>query len=133
MPYLLDTNICVFYLRGVPSVRQKLHTVGREICSISEVVVFELRFGAENSDDPIAGHLLIDDFLDGIEVIPIANTVMRYAKEKTRLRKLGIPLHDEFDLLIGVTAVEYNYILVTGNTKHFARFESIQLENWLLP
>ncbi len=131
MPYLLDTNICVFYLRGVPSIRQKLHDIGREACVISEVVIFELRFGAENSADPAVGHQLIDDFLEGLEVVPIANVVMRYAKEKTRLRKLGTPLHDEFDLIIGVTAVEHDYTLVTDNTKHFNRIENIQLENWL--
>lgn len=131
MIYLLDTNICVFYLRGNPTVREKLHSVGRKACGISEITIFELRFGAENSDDPPEGHRRIDSFLRGLEVVPVIDTANRYAKEKTRLRKLGIPLHDEFDLLIGVTALEYNYTLVTDNTKHFARFENIQLENWL--
>lgn len=131
MIYLLDTNICVFYLRGNRTVREKLQAVGRKACGVSEISIFELRFGAENSDDPAEGHRRIDRFLRGLEVVPIVDVVMRYAKEKTRLRKLGTPLHDEFDLLIGVTALEYNYTLVTDNTKPFARFENIQLENWL--
>ena len=132
MTYLLDTNICIFWLRGNPVIRQKIDAVGRKRCFISQITVFELRFGAENSDDPVKSHGAVDKFLQGLTIIPIEIVVMRYASEKTRLRKLGTPLHDEFDLLIGVTAVEYNHILVTDNTKHFEKIENIQLENWIL-
>lgn len=105
--------------------------MGINACCISVVTVFELRFGAENSDDPPKLHIDLDNFLQGLTIIPIDNIVMRYAGEKTRLRKLGIPLQDEFDLLIGATALENNFVLVTDNTKHFARFKNIKLENWM--
>lgn len=39
-------------------------------------------------------------------------------------------MHDEFDLLIGVTAVEHELILVTDNQKDFVRLDGIQPENW---
>ena len=132
MTYLLDTNICVFWVRGNGAIRQKFDAVGMEECCISEATIFELRFGAENSKNPTKNHSVVDRFLIGLTILPIANVVMRYAKEKTRLRKLGTPLHDEFDLIIGVTAVEYGYMLVTDNTKPFERIENIQLENWLV-
>ena len=77
-------------------------------------------------------HIDLDNFLQGLTVMLIDNIVMAYAKEKARLRKLGTPLHDEFDLIIGVTAVEHNCILVTDNAKHFERIENIQFENWLV-
>lgn len=131
MTYLLDTNICIFWLRSNSVVRRRFDNVGMNACCISQVTVFELRYGAENSDNATKSHLDLDRFLQGLSIIPIDNIVMRYAKEKTRLRKLGIPLHDEFDMIIGVTAVEYNYTLVTDNTKHFERIENIHLENWL--
>ncbi len=41
-------------------------------------------------------------------------------------------MHDEFDLLIGVTAVEHELILVTDNTKDFVHIEGIALENWFV-
>jgi tRNA(fMet)-specific endonuclease VapC len=47
-----------------------------------------------------------------------------------RLRKLGKPINDEFDLLIGVTAIENKLILVTDNVKDFKRLEGIKIENW---
>ena len=33
-------------------------------------------------------------------------SIRLYAKEKVRLRRIGKPVHDEFDLLIGVTAID---------------------------
>ncbi|MEY4926308.1 MAG: hypothetical protein RI894_744 [Bacteroidota bacterium] len=53
-----------------------------------------------------------------------------YAQEKVRLRKMGTPIHDEFDLLIGVTAIENQLVLVTDNLKDFKRLDGISLENW---
>jgi tRNA(fMet)-specific endonuclease VapC len=52
-----------------------------------------------------------------------------YAKEKARLRKAGTPI-DDFDLLIGATAVTHKLIMVTNNTKHFKRINGIKLEDW---
>lgn len=62
-------------------------------------------------------------------MLPIFNCLDIYAKEKTRLRKQGTPI-GEFDLLIGVTAIENDLVLVTNNTKHFVRLDSIKLEDW---
>jgi len=46
------------------------------------------------------------------------------------LRKQGTPIHDDFDLLIGVTAVENRLTLVTDNIKDFERLGGIVIENW---
>ena len=56
--------------------------------------------------------------------------IKRYAKEKVRLRKLGTPINDEFDLLIGVTAVENKLTLVTDNSKHFDAISGLKIQNW---
>jgi tRNA(fMet)-specific endonuclease VapC len=130
MPYLLDTSICVFFLRGKLDLDKTMKEKGRENCYISEITVFELRFGAENSDDIVKSHKAVDDFINGLSIIPIYGCVMRYAKEKVRLRKMGKPMHDEFDLLIGVTAVENKLTLVTDNVTDFQNIEDIKIENW---
>jgi len=126
--YLLDTNICVFYLRGKHQFAKKQW---RESCCISEVTVLELRYGAENSNNPQKHHEAVDLFLCGLTVIPIAKAIDIYAKEKVRLRKIGMPLHDEFDLIIGATAIASELILVTDNEKHFKNLDSIKIENWV--
>ncbi len=130
MQYLLDTNTCIFFLRGKLNLDEKIREKGRENCFISEITVLELRFGAENSDNPQKSNKAVDSFVNGLSVIPIYGSIKRYAKEKVRLRKIGKPLDDEFDLLIGVTSIEHKLTLVTDNTKDFERLEGIKLENW---
>ncbi len=39
-------------------------------------------------------------------------------------------MHDEFDLLIGVTSVENKLTLVTDNITDFKNIEDIKIENW---
>lgn len=128
--YLLDTSICVFFLRGKFDLDSYIRQSGRENCFISEITVVELRYGAENSDDPVKAHRTVDAFINGLSIIPIFGSIRRYAKEKVRLRKTGKLMHDDFDLLIGVTAVENKLVLVTDNNKDFERLEDIEIENW---
>jgi len=120
-----------FFLRGKLNLDKLIYEKGRENCFISEITVFELRFGAENSNNPSLSHKAVDGFVNGLSIIPIYGSVGRYAKEKVRLRKSGRPVNDEFDLLIGVTALENRLTLVTDNIKHFENLEGIKLENWV--
>lgn len=48
--YLLDTNICVRFMRQKFGVDEHIEKVGWEHCCISEVTVAELLFGAERSN-----------------------------------------------------------------------------------
>ena len=130
MQYLLDTNICVFFLRGKMNLDEIIKKKGKQNCFISEVTVFELRYGAENSQDIEKSHKAVDIFVNGISIIPISSCIKSYAKEKVRLRKIGKPMHDEFDLLIGVTAIENKLTLVTDNEKDFVNMNTVKIENW---
>ena len=47
MQYLLDTSICVFYLRGKLNLAEIIQEKGRQNFFISEITVAELRYGAE--------------------------------------------------------------------------------------
>ncbi|MFP4091788.1 MAG: PIN domain-containing protein [Cyclobacteriaceae bacterium] len=126
----MDTSICVFYLRGKLELDKIIKEKGRENCFISEITVFELRFGAENSENPEKSHQAVDYLIDGISIVPIYSCIRQYAKEKVRLRKIGKPMHDEFDLLIGVTSVEHKMTLVTDNVSDFENIDLIKIENW---
>ena len=127
--YLLDTNICIFGNKKKFDIEKKFDEVGISNCFISEIVFAELKFGVENSNDIIKNQKALVDFLSGIKIIPIFDVIDFYAKEKARLRKLGITI-EEFDLLIGCTSVTQNLIMVTNNTEHFKRIKGIHLEDW---
>lgn len=131
MPYLLDTNICVFFLRGHLDLDKIIREKGLENIYISELTVFELRYGAENSDNPKKSHKAVDKFISGLSIVPIYGCVKEYAKTKVYLRKSGTPIHDEMDLIIGVTALANDFTLVTDNVKDFRFIQNLKIENWI--
>jgi tRNA(fMet)-specific endonuclease VapC len=131
MKYLLDTNICIHFFRGKFNLIDKIEIVGIRNCAISEITLAELVFGAENSDDPTKNQEIIDKFTSQITILPLFDSIAKYAREKARLRKIGIMISD-FDLFIGCTALENDLIMVTENTKEFERISGITLENWIV-
>ena len=127
--YLLDTNICIYFLKGLFNLDKEIEKAGLSNCYVSEITIAELKFGAENSEHQEKNRKTVDLFLSTFTIIPIFNSLDVYAKEKTRLRKKGFPL-DDFDLLIGATAISNNLTLVTRNLSDFERLKGIELENW---
>jgi tRNA(fMet)-specific endonuclease VapC len=129
MDYLLDTNICIYFLKGRYGLVEKIERIGFENLFISEITVAELKYGVEKSANPDKNRLVINDLIDRFKQLPIYGALDVYAKEKARLKKEG-NIVDDLDLLIGATAIENNMILVTNNEKHFARLQNIKVENW---
>jgi len=129
--YLLDTDISVFYLRGKYDINRRLkEIIGYDNCFISEITIAELKYGAELSERPDENLRSVNEFAKKIGVLPIFNSLDLYAKEKARLKKTGNMI-DDFDLLIGCSAVKNGLILVTNNESHFERLENIKIENWI--
>jgi tRNA(fMet)-specific endonuclease VapC len=133
--YLLDTNICVFYLRGKFNIAQKIKDAGSENCFISEITILELEYGIENAEPQYqeaqrASLQKFVDFFDG-RILPIRPCFSIFAKQKARLRRKGLLISD-FDALIGSTSLYFNYIMVSENVREFERLEGIDLENWIV-
>ena len=127
--YLIDTNICIFYIKGKFDLIKKFEKVNPDNCFISEITLAELKFGVENSEKKEINQKALDYFLTGVKIVPIFHSLDLCAKVKARLRKSGTPV-DDFDLLIGVTSVTHNLTMVTNNTDHFTRIKGIALEDW---
>ncbi len=133
MKYLLDTNICAFFLRGKFDIDQEIDKVGWKNCYISEITVLELKYGVELSKqkDGINREPQLEQFLSNINIVPITGALSLAAQEKIRLRLAGTPADDDFDLLIGCTSVAHRMTMVTDNTKDFKNFNGIILTNWV--
>ncbi|HET7118398.1 MAG TPA: type II toxin-antitoxin system VapC family toxin [Hanamia sp.] len=129
--YLIDTNIAIFYMKGKFELETKFDNVPPENLFISEMTLAELKFGVENSEHREKNKIALDNFLTGVQILPIFHSLDLYAKEKTRLRKAGTPI-DDFDLLIGVTSVTHKLTMVTNNSNHFKRIDGIDLEDWTI-
>lgn len=128
--YLLDTCICVFLFRQKYGVAERLSQLNPAQCYVSEVTLAELRYGAYKSDRVEENLELIDELAERVNIVPFAESIDFFAKEKNRLRAQGTPIED-FDLLIAAAAVQSGAVLVTDNTKHFIHIEGLTLENWI--
>ncbi len=132
--YLLDTNICIFYLNGQFALNHKIGEVGFGNCYISEITILELYYGIANSDSYRKERNLqkAQHFESAFQdrICQIRPTFVHYATQKARLRKAGTPISD-FDLLIAAAAISNNYILVTRNVKEMQRIEGLNIENWV--
>ena len=73
----------------------------------------------------------LNEFFNEIKILPISDAIDFAAKEKIRLRLQGFPLDDNFDLLIGSTAIVYDFVMVTDNVKDFKNLAGITVENWI--
>ena len=131
--YLLDTNICAFMLRDKHGVKERIKAIGINNCFISEITVAELKYGkiyGQLKGDPKYKEQHLERFLETVTILPITSVVDRYAEERAQLTIAGTPVED-FDLLIGCTAVENNMVLVTQNVKDFKNISNIRIENWI--
>jgi tRNA(fMet)-specific endonuclease VapC len=86
-------------------------------------------FGIELSNYKEENTEKLSAFTEYVSVIPIRSSISLYAKEKARLKFINKTI-DDFDLLIGTTAVTNNLVMATDNVKHLSRIEKIKIENW---
>lgn len=127
--YLLDTNICAYFFNGQFNLREKIREIGFENCLVSEITIAELKYGIAKSTKKEKNQQALDMFQAKIEVLPIFPTLDIYAKEKSRLKTKGKML-DDFDLLIGATAIFNNLTIATRNVDDFVRLDGIVIEDW---
>ncbi len=131
LQFLLDTDTCVYWLRGRESVRQHMLNTDPTVITISIITLAELRYGAACSAQPDANNQAIDTFTGAIAVIGIdALVAQRFADIKADLRRRGALLEDS-DLFIAATALTLGVTLVTNNQEHFRRVPQLKLENWV--
>lgn len=127
--YLIDTDICIHFLKGKFGINDKVKEAGLDNCYVSEITILELTYGAYKSAD-FKKHILEVKKMEVLfEILPIYGSINKYAEERVRLQKAGTLIPD-FDLLIGTTAVSNNLILVTNNENHLSRISGIKIENW---
>ncbi len=131
MKYLLDTNICVHLLRGNKVVAQAIDEAGLENCYISEITKAELLIGEKiaRANGRKIDESVLKRLFQILPQVPISNSIEFFAEEKARLCSESKPIED-FDLLIGCTAVSEGMILVSENARHLDRIAGIRLVNW---
>ncbi|MDH5398148.1 MAG: PIN domain-containing protein, partial [Cyclobacteriaceae bacterium] len=82
---MLDTNICIYYFKGLYGLKEKISKIGYKNFSISEITITELIYGAEKSQNISKNIRIVDNFIEKIDIVPIFSAIRIYGKEKARL------------------------------------------------
>ena len=127
--YLLDTCVCISMFRNEGHVREKLLNVGLDNCYISEITIAELYFGVAKAENKKRKLEDIKRVQQMFKVIPAYSSFKEYGEIRHSLEHTGLRV-DQFDLLIGATAIHHQMTLVTSNLKHFERMPGIKIESW---
>ncbi len=132
MKYLLDTNICIFALKQVPKVRERMMRHKPSEIALSVITEAELRTGAAKSPSPETTLAKLERFLSPLRVLDFTSRdALVYAEIHSKLEHMGRPI-GPLDTLIAAQAVANQLVLVTHNEREFRRVEAATIENWAL-
>lgn len=132
--YLLDTNVCVQYLRGKNArVRHKMTVTPVTQIRLCSPVIAELYYGCLRSAKPTENRADVDVFSQPYASLPFDDAAadifsnLRYDLE-TKGTVIG-----PYDLQIAAIALAQSLTLVTHNTAEFSRVPGLVYEDWEQP
>lgn len=132
--YMLDTNICSFIMREQPEAALKRleQTVLRNHrIVVSAITYAEMRFGAVGKKASPRHAKLVDAFCARLDAVLAWDraAVDTTTEIKVALAAAGTPIGPN-DTAIAGHAIAAGAILVTNNTREFARVPGLELEDW---
>src|SRR3990167_10848649 len=121
MIYCLDTNICIYALKGqFEGLRHKLKEHIPAEIKIPSLVRAELLCGAKKSNSPQKSLEVIERFLFPFDIFDFDKSASEvYAEIRYETEKNGTSVGPN-DLIIAATAISHHAILVTHNVKEFS-------------
>lgn len=131
MSYHLDTNICIYALKGIyPEIKNVMMRVGAFDIKIPSIVKAELLLGAKKSRMPEKTESLIAQFLSPYEIVPFDEQAsLAYAEIRSNLEKTGKIIGPN-DLIIAATVLSRNGTLITHNSREFKWVKNLKIEDW---
>jgi len=133
MKYYLDTNICIYFLKGsFPNLKKKILSFNPDSISIPAIVKAELLYGSEKSNNKEDNFKKIQQFLLPFRIEDFTdNETASYAKIRNELEKKGKIIGPN-DLLIASIVFSHTGTLITKNTKKFSRVKDLKIEDWTI-
>lgn len=130
--YLLDTNICIYVTKRQPAaVRERFARHALHELTMSTITVGELRFGAEKSQARERALATIAQLVQRIQPCPLPLAAAEhYGDIRATLQRQGLPIGNN-DLWLAAHARAEGWVLVTHNTREFARVPGLRVENWV--
>ena len=131
MPYLLDTNIVIALMKENINVMAQVRRVGRAELWLCAPVEAELWFGVYKSGKREENRQRLLTLLSWLPSLPFSSEATpHFGDIRATLTSIGKPI-GPYDLQIAAIARAQRLILVTHNTREFARVPGLTLEDWL--
>ncbi len=130
--YLLDTNICIYLIKGkYPEIVRTLKTHLPTDVKISSISVAELAYGVAKSEQKVKNRNALIKFLSPFEILHFTEKDAEYyGRIRAKLEEEGRVI-GPYDMQIAAQSVARSYRLVTNNLKEFQRIPDLNLENWV--
>jgi tRNA(fMet)-specific endonuclease VapC len=131
MMYFFDTDICIYFLKGVfPELQKRVLAAQPEKIKIPAMVAAELIYGAQKSRKAAETMEKVKRFIKPLQIIPFdAEAAFFYGEIRASLEKAGNTI-GFIDIIIAATVLAHNGTLVTNNSGEFSRISGLNLENW---
>lgn len=131
MKYLLDTNTCIRYVNGRSRpVAARLDALDVGDAVVCSVVKAEMLFGALRSQNPDRTMDGQREFFALFDSLAFDDTAAEYyAHIRADLSARGTVIGGN-DMIIAAIALANDLILVTHNTREFARVDGLKIEDW---
>jgi tRNA(fMet)-specific endonuclease VapC len=129
--FVLDTNACIAIMNRRPAIVFE-RLIGHPITAtaISIVSRFELQYGVLRSARVEQNQHTLDAFLAYLQVLPFGDAQAdEAAMIRIELERQGMPI-GPFDTLIAAHARSIDAVLVTHNTREFARVAGLMVTDW---
>ena len=131
--YLLDTDTLIYSLKGHKNVVENFRIYADAPKAISVISYGELVFGAEKSAQRGNNLAKVHRLREVFPVIDLSCSIMdTFGNIKAEVERKGKTV-DDFDLLIGATALTLGYCVVSNNEKHIKMISGLKMVNWTNP
>lgn len=130
MSLLVDTNICIAWLKGDEAVKKAWMACDPDELMLSSVVRAELLFGARHSKQVTANLRRLEVLFGALRSVPFDDVAAgHYGFVRAQLSSQGRPIGPN-DLMIAATALAHDATLVTRNESEFARVVGLRVVSW---
>jgi tRNA(fMet)-specific endonuclease VapC len=129
---MLDTNICIYAMRGKPAgLQRRLEAIESSEVAVSCIVVAELWTGVMKSQLRLRSEAALAAFLSRVTVVDWPSAASRiYGSIRAHLEHRGTPI-SVADMLIAAHALHEDLPLVTNNREEFRRVPGLKVESWV--
>ena len=131
MIYMLDTDICIYIIKGKPlRVLERLESIQPDQLSMSAITFAELMNGAKKSQRVEANVSRLNALGEILEICSFdQQAAVAYGDVRSSLEKRGEVI-GPYDLLIAAHALSLDRTLITNNEREFKRVEGLKVDNW---